>query len=178
MIGPLAYPTVVFSRVITLLFAALLVLSGCGDGAGDDSGQSAGIAAADVWVKATDEDMSAVFAVISNSADTDATVVGVATDLTDSAELHETADGTMRPVESFTVPAGESLILEPGGNHLMLMDLTEPIEPGQEVTLTLEFEDGSTFDLAATAKDFAGGAEDYDDHAGHDGHDHEDHEDH
>ncbi|GAA3544306.1 hypothetical protein AFL01nite_16860 [Aeromicrobium flavum] len=150
-----------FPRLLPVLFAAVLVLSGCGDGGSDDNTQASGVAAANAWVKATDMNMSAAFMVVSNSAEEDATIVGVTTDLTDTAELHETADGTMRPVESLTVPAGGSLMLEPGGNHLMLMELTEAIDPGQEVTFTLEFDDGSTFDVTATAKDFAGGAEDY-----------------
>lgn len=159
------YDAGVLSRVIALVFAALLTLSACGDGAGDDAGtQAGGIAVADAWVKATDMQMSAAFAVLSNSGDTDATVVAVTTDITERAELHETTDAKMRQVTSFTIPAGDSLMLEPGGNHLMLMELSDPIEPGQEIEFTLEFDDGSTFDLTATAKEFAGGAEDYEDH--------------
>lgn len=163
----LTYPAGVFSRIIPLLFAALLVLTACGDGGADDGTQAAGIATANAWVKATDMDMSAAFMVISNSSDEDAEIVGVSTDLTDVAELHETVDEKMRAVESFTIPAGGHLTLEPGGDHLMLMDLSEPIEPGQDVTFTLEFDDGSTFDVTATAKEFAGGAEDYEGHEGH-----------
>lgn len=165
-----------FSRLVPLLFAALLTLSACGDGGPDEGTQAAGIAVADAWVKATDADMSAAFMVLSNSAEKDATVVGVTTDLTDSAELHETKDDMMRPVDSFTIPSMDSLMLEPGGDHVMLMDLADPIEPGQEITFTLEFDDGSTFDVTATAKDFAGGDEDYEGGKGHE--DHEDHEDH
>ncbi|MTB88866.1 copper chaperone PCu(A)C [Aeromicrobium senzhongii] len=156
-----------FRRIFPALLAALLTLSACGDGTGDAQGGADGLAVADAWVKATDMNMSAAFAVLSNSGDEDVEIVGVTTDLTDRAEIHETADGAMRPVESVTIPAGESLRLEPGGDHLMLMDLTDPIEPGQEVELTLELGDGSTFDITATAKDFAGGAEDYEGGKGH-----------
>lgn len=150
-----------FSRLLPLLVAAVLTLAACGGGDPDEGTQAAGIATANAWVKATDTDMSAAFMVVSNSAEKDATVVGVATDLTDTAELHETRDAKMLPVESFTVPAGGSLLLEPGGDHVMLMELAKPIEPGAKITFTLEFEDGSTQDVTATAKDFAGGAEDY-----------------
>ncbi|MCD9154644.1 copper chaperone PCu(A)C [Aeromicrobium duanguangcaii] len=156
-----------FRRVLPLLLAALLTLSACGDGSGDAQGEAAGLAVADAWVKATDMKMSAAFAVLSNSGDEDVTIVGVTTGLTDRAEIHETADGAMRPVESVTIPAGDSIRLEPGGDHLMLMDLKAPIQPGEEVELTLELGDGSTFDITATAKDFAGGAEDYEGGKGH-----------
>lgn len=155
-----------FRRILPLVLAGLLILSACGDGTGDADGEAAGLAVADAWVKATDMTMTGAFAVLSNSGDEDVEIVGVTTDLTDRAEIHETVDGSMRRVDALTVPAGDSLMLEPGGNHLMLLDLTEPIEPGEEVELTLELADGSTFDITATAKDFAGGAEDYDPESG------------
>jgi len=159
---PLAtYPAGMFSRFVPLVLSVLLPLSACGDGSEDARGEAAGLAVADAWAKATGAEMSAVFAVLSNSADEDVEIVGVATDVADRAELHETADGAMRPVESLTVEAGGSLMLEPGGNHVMLMDLKDPIDPGDDIELTLELSDGSTFDVTATAKDFAGGAEDY-----------------
>ena len=90
----------------------------------------------------------------------------------------------------FPLAAGEQLVLEPGGHHLMLMDLTAPLLPGDEVELILEFEDGTEHPLTATVKDFAGAQEHYapEDSAGsdasdgggaHDGHDdHDDHDDH
>lgn len=159
-------------RRLALLLASVLLLASttaCG-GSDDSSGDASGIAAADTWVKATEgaemTDMSAAFGVLSNSGSDDVKIVGVTTDLTDRAELHETVDGAMRETDSFTIPAGGSLSLEPGGNHLMLLDLTDPIKPGDEIDFTLEFEDGSTFDLSAVAKDFAGADEDYDDMGG------------
>lgn len=40
----------------------------------------------------------------------------------------------------FPVPAGGELRLEPGGKHLMLMDLVAPLAAGQDLVLTLHFE--------------------------------------
>lgn len=64
----------------------------------------------------------------------------------DAVRLHETitgGDGTMsmRAVESLELPAGETLVLEPGGYHLMLTDV-EPIEVGDEIDVTLVWENG------------------------------------
>src|SRR5699024_8278287 len=61
----------------------------------------------------------------------------------------------------FPLPAGEELVLEPGGNHLMLMELSAPLLPGDQVEVTLEFEDGTEHPLTATVKDFAGAQEHY-----------------
>jgi Uncharacterized protein conserved in bacteria len=93
-------------------------------------------------------------------------VVAVSSTLTDRAELHETVsqDGSMmmrEMADGFVIPAGGQFVLEPGGNHLMLMDLTTPVEAGTDVELTLEFEDGGTFSWLAPVRTFAGAQEEY-----------------
>ncbi len=47
---------------------------------------------------------------------------------------------TMRPVDGIDLPAGEAVALEPGGLHIMLLDLAAPFEIGQTYELTLTFE--------------------------------------
>ncbi len=49
---------------------------------------------------------------------------------------------TMQPVESIALPAGEPVALEPGGYHVMLLDLVSPLEVGETFDLTLTFETG------------------------------------
>ena len=51
--------------------------------------------------------------------------------------------------------------LEPGGDHLMLMNLTQPVKAGDELTFTLTFADGRTEQFTAVAKPFAGAQESY-----------------
>jgi periplasmic copper chaperone A len=46
----------------------------------------------------------------------------------------------MREVEGIDVVAGEPLVLEPGGYHVMLMELAAPLEVGTSISLTLTFE--------------------------------------
>ena len=148
-------------RLLPVLFASLFVVAACGSAETEDHGQAHGIAIADAWVKATDMDMSAAFGVLSNSGDEDAKVTAVTTTITDTAELHETVDGKMSMVDGFTIPAGGSLALEPGGKHLMLLNLTEPIKPGDKIDFKLTFADDTEFEFSATAKDFMGADEDY-----------------
>ena len=47
---------------------------------------------------------------------------------------------TMRPVDSIELPAGEAVKLEPGGYHIMLLDLVKPLEVGQSIDVTLTFD--------------------------------------
>jgi hypothetical protein len=46
----------------------------------------------------------------------------------------------MRPVERIELPAGETVALEPGGYHIMLLELVEPLVAGDTFEVTLMFE--------------------------------------
>lgn len=120
----------------------------------------------DPWVKATDADMTGAFGTLTNNTDAPLHVVAVSSTVTERSELHEmvSQDGTMMMAEmadGFVIEPGADFVLEPGGNHLMLMELTAPIEAGENVELTLEFEDGGTFSWVAPARTFAGANEEY-----------------
>lgn len=56
----------------------------------------------------------------------------------------------MRHVEGIDIPAGETIQLAPGGLHIMVMSLEEPIAKGGEVPLTLVFEDAGSMTIMAT----------------------------
>ncbi|PWD50803.1 hypothetical protein C8046_09235 [Serinibacter arcticus] len=156
----------------TTAAVAALVLAACStpdDGGApavaDDAPSGPALELTDAWVKSADEGMTAAFGTLANTGGADVTVVAVTSPAATAMELHETVekDGVMvmQEVESFDVPAGGSVELEPGGNHLMFMGLTAPIAPGDEIELVLELTDGSTVELLAPAKDFAGANESY-----------------
>lgn len=58
----------------------------------------------------------------------------------------------MSAVKSLTVPAGGQLVLKPGGDHLMLMDLKRPLKPGERVPLVLSARDGRTLTVSAPVR--------------------------
>jgi copper(I)-binding protein len=160
------------TRAGALLAVATLALAGCGttaDASSDDVAAPAGenVALTDGWVKAADSGMSAAFGGLTNSGTEDVTVVSATTEASSMLELHETVENEtgamiMREIEGgFIIPAGETLDLEPGGDHIMLMDLTDPLEAGEEVTFTLTFSDDSTYEFAAPVKDYSGANENY-----------------
>lgn len=168
-----------FTPALGAALATLLLLSGCAGTAGATGADSAETAAAtpapeaaasitleEAWVKAADDGMTALFGHLVNEGG-DTTLVAASTEAAEMAELHETVekDGamTMRQKEGgFALPAGETFVLEPGANHVMIMGLTGPLLAGEEVTLTLEFEDGSTLEVTAPVKDYSGANEEYD----------------
>jgi copper(I)-binding protein len=158
-------------RTLALAVAGLALgaLTACGSEASDnDSDSAAAVGVTDAWVKAipADEEMTAAFGVLTNESDEDVTLVSATTPAAGMVELHEVVmkDGemVMQPKEGgITVPANGTSTLEPGGDHIMLMDVTDPIEPGDVVELELEFSDGNTLTMQATAKEFSGAEEDY-----------------
>jgi periplasmic copper chaperone A len=56
----------------------------------------------------------------------------------------------MHPVERIEVPAGGSVSLEPGGYHIMLINLTQELEVGGTIDLTVTFEKAG--DIKVTAE--------------------------
>ena len=156
-------------RGVGLLSALALALTACGDDeastAGEDAAAAAtgGVVVQDAWVRATegaeDPSMTGAFMVLDNEGDDDVDLVGASSPVAGKAELHEMAmvdgDMVMRQVEGgITITAGRGKVLEPGGYHVMLMGLTDPLEAGDEVDLTLEFSDGTEQTLTAPVKEF------------------------
>ncbi len=81
--------------------------------------------------------------------------------LVDAVELHETVaeEGVMKMIpqpEGFEIPPGGSVELAPGGKHVMLIGLVEPLEAGQSFSLTLHFDDGRALDLSVPVVEMTG----------------------
>lgn len=146
--------------------ACLLLLAACSDDS--DTGE---MTIEDAWVKASDEHMTSAFGIISHPGAEDAVIVSVTSPASETVELHETVmgdDGQMSMQEisgGFTIEGGGDLVLEPGGDHFMLVGLHEPILAGEAITFTATFDNGDEFTFEAVAKDYAGANESYhDDH--------------
>lgn len=86
----------------------------------------------------------AAFLKITNAGDQPDRLTAVRTDAAASAELHDHIHENdimkMRRVDGFDIPAGESLMLQPMGPHVMLMGLTRQLKVGETFPLTLVFE--------------------------------------
>jgi|YNPMSStandDraft_2_1061718.scaffolds.fasta_scaffold00583_15 copper(I)-binding protein len=87
---------------------------------------------------------SAAYMTIENTTDTLDRLVSAASPVARVVELHtHMMDGgvmRMRPVSAIEVNPGEPAVLRPGGLHVMLIDLVQPLRAGETIPLTLRFE--------------------------------------
>ncbi len=101
----------------------------------------------DAWVRETPpgSSVTALYMSIGNSGNEDDTLKGVSVGVSKSAEIHVTSVdsggvATMEMMKSVDVPARKSVLFEPGGMHIMLIDLAEPLKSGDIVEIDLQFE--------------------------------------
>ncbi|GEL19605.1 hypothetical protein PA7_34420 [Pseudonocardia asaccharolytica DSM 44247 = NBRC 16224] len=168
-----------------LVLGVAVGAAGCGDSptaadAATEKPSVSSLVLIDGWVKAADHGMTGAFGKLVNSSGADIHIVSATSPITKSMELHEMAHGdggemVMREkTDGFVVAAGGEYRLEPGGDHLMFMELTSPIQPGQDVPVALTAEDGSRVEVSVVARSYTGANENYqggehgdDGHGGH-----------
>lgn len=158
-------------RTNALFLAAGLILvpilAACGDD--DDSTNDtvvvvagAPLSIADPWSRepAEGQQMTAAYGVITNSTERTLQIVGASSPSAERVETHETSmadDGTMsmqQIEEGFTVPPNGTLVLEPGGAHLMLIGIDpDDYEGPIEITLVTDIQDTLTFEAEVRSID-------------------------
>jgi len=96
------------------------------------------------WVRGTVAQQKATGAFMRLKADQPVRLVAAASPVAGVVEIHEMAMDNnvmkMRQIPGLDLPAGKTVELKPGGYHVMLMDLKQPVSAGQTVPLTLVFE--------------------------------------
>ncbi|HYO87618.1 MAG TPA: copper chaperone PCu(A)C, partial [Candidatus Limnocylindrales bacterium] len=103
-------------------------------------------------------DVSAAYMTITNLGSADDVLIAASSPAAGIVEIHEVIMQNdvmqMRPVEGgIPLPAGESASLEPGGLHIMLLDLQMPLVEGTAIPITLTFESGAQLTVAAPVID-------------------------
>jgi periplasmic copper chaperone A len=95
------------------------------------------------WARASVGKTGAIYLTIKNTGGTDDRLVSAATPAADQAQLHiEINDNgvmKMRPLSAIDVKANSTVTLAPGGMHVMLVGLKQPLKEGQSFPLTLTF---------------------------------------
>lgn len=110
------------------------------------------------WSRATAPGQSSAGVWFTLTSKQDATLVFISSSAAKRAQIHsmthENGMMKMRAIESLALPAGKAVELAPGGNHVMLFDLKQPLKAGDHVPLklTLRYADKHETTLAVTAE--------------------------
>jgi periplasmic copper chaperone A len=93
------------------------------------------------WARATVPGQKVAGVYLEIRAGQPAKLVGVRSPAAGSAEIHSMSNAggvmKMRRLEHLDLPAGQSVRLAPGGNHIMLLDIKRPLQPGERVPVVL-----------------------------------------
>jgi len=98
----------------------------------------------DPWVRGTVSSQKATGAFMKLEAKQPVSLVSASSPVAGVTEIHEMAMEKdvmkMRPISRLPVAPGKPAELKPGGYHVMLMDLKQPLKAGDSVPITLTFE--------------------------------------
>lgn len=96
------------------------------------------------WVRGTVRGQKATGAFMQLTATEAASLVSVESPVAGSVQIHEMKMENdvmkMRAIPKLDLPAGKAVELKPGGYHMMLMDLKQPLKKGEAVPIRLRFE--------------------------------------
>ncbi len=133
-------------KIVINLVVALLIFAASGIAYAEHSFSQGDVAVNHPWSRPTPPGvpMGVGYMAISNQGEADITLVGAATPKAKEVTIHQSAmkDGmmNMRQLKNgLTIPAGETVLLEPRGYHLMLEGLKGAIAKDERIPMTLNF---------------------------------------
>ncbi len=137
-----------------LLAAAALALAACSPNGGESAGPAT-VQAADAICRPTPVGRQMTGCYLTLTTTTADRLLSVSSPDANLVQIHESRieSGMMMMNElreGLALPAGEAVALEPGGNHLMLMGVKEPLVAGDTVVMTLTFETSPPLEVTAT----------------------------
>jgi periplasmic copper chaperone A len=160
-------------RTAAVVMAALAV---CGLAACSDDDESGAVEVDGAWARTSPMgvDVGAMYLEVTSPTDDRLVAVTVSPEVAARTEIHETvmADAattegtmagddsemgamTMQQVPYLDLPADETVTLEPGGYHVMMLSLPTPLAAGQTFDATLVFETADPLTVAVEVRDEA-----------------------
>ena len=140
-------------RVVTILALAAIFLSACG--AGD-------IEAHEPWARAAMQGQnSAAYLMLHNHSSSADELIGVSSDIAEAVEVHLSQMGPngemqMIPQESVPLGAGEEVMFQPGGLHIMLIGLKQDLKTGDTFQVVLHFKTHADITLEVAVQEMEG----------------------
>ena len=109
-------------------------------------GAHAGVEISNAWARSTAPGQEVGAAYMSLKSTMAAKLLEVKSPIAESVEIHEMSMNNgvmkMRMLDVLDLPAGKTVKLEPGGFHLMLIDLKKPLRAGDAIEISMTFKDG------------------------------------
>ena len=145
----------IFASIAAVAVAASALI---GPSARAEDVKAGDLVVSQAWSRATPKGakVGGSYLTIENKGSAPDKLIGASADVAGSVQVHEMSmtDGMMkmRQLENgLTIEPGTSVKLAPGGYHLMMMDLKNPLKQGDKLPITLEFEKAGkvqvTFDV-------------------------------
>jgi copper(I)-binding protein len=151
------------TRSLAAAVASAFLLVGC-------SGDTTELAATDAWARPTPPAATdgVIYLTLTSDTSDGLVEVDVPPEVAGGTELHasDAAAGgghehgavggdmvTMTPVEEVAVGPDTTVEFKPGGNHIMLVGLAEPLTAGDTFVATLRFSSGRSLDTSVTVSD-------------------------
>ena len=153
---------------MALAAMAVLGLAACGSDDDTESAASADeITMSDPWSRrpADGQTTSAVYGEVTNNTGDTITAISATASVSDTVELHEVLmndEGQMSMQEregGYEIAAGETFVFEPGGPHIMLLDIDAATYP-ETVDVTLSFDNDVTIEFVAEVREIGDDAMD------------------
>lgn len=151
-------PSSVRGVALAAALAAVLSLVACSSGAPTAAPGVTAPTISGAWVRppmGTDRP-AAGYLVIAGGSQADA-LISISSPIAGTVELHETTTDSsgmtgMHPIGRLDVPAGGTITLQPGGYHLMFLELTGTITVGGTVQIELTFEKAGKITVQAEVR--------------------------
>lgn len=141
-----------------LKLAPLILLTLLGNSAFADDHSVGNLHIGQPWSRALPPNVptGAAYFTVHNGGNEDDRLIGASTPRAGRTELHTHVHlgdvMKMQKIDSVAIPASAEVRFEPGGNHVMLFNLTRPLVAGEHFPLTLEFEKAGQVELSVTIK--------------------------
>jgi copper(I)-binding protein len=141
-------------RYVTVI-VVLLLIAACG---ARNQQPEVAITVDEVWVRPSlASGNTAAYMSITNHTDTPITLTSLTADFAGIAQIHQTVVENdiahMQHLENgMRIGAGETLNLQPGGYHVMLMNVQPALNEGETVSLTLTFDNGESMTVEAEVR--------------------------
>jgi periplasmic copper chaperone A len=139
-----------------LAFAAILIATAAPALA---QGTGPAIAVEQPWARATPAGAmtGAVYMTLDNKSGSADRLTGASSDVADTLQIHEMSvvNGVMQMrqlTDGLPIPAGASVVLKPGGYHVMLIGLKQPLTPGETFPLKLAFAKAGTISVTVAVQ--------------------------